>query len=47
MFESPPSKGGVAWAEYVKKWKKPDLPEMTWPPERAQTAEMVKVKRKR
>lgn len=47
MFESSPSKAGMSWAEYVRKWKKPDLPEMTWPPESAQTVEMAKLKKKR
>jgi hypothetical protein len=47
MFESSPSKGGMTWAQYVQKWNKPDLPEMTWPPEIARIAEIAKRRKKR
>ena len=46
MFEGSPSKGGMTWAKYVQKWSKPDYPKMTWPPKRAQTAELTKLKKK-
>jgi len=38
MFEGPSSKGGITWAEYTRKWGKPDLPKLTWPPEEEQEA---------
>jgi hypothetical protein len=47
MFESPRTRGGVTWDEYVRKWKKPDLPEMTWPPKSLQSTELKKLKKKR
>jgi hypothetical protein len=46
MFESSPTKGGSAWDEYIRKWGKPDYPRMTWPPRRAQLAELAKLKKK-
>jgi len=46
MFESSPSKGGMTWVEYTRKWGKPDYPKMTWPPEKAPTAGQAKLKKR-
>ena len=47
MFESPWTRGGITWDEYIRKWKKPVFPEVTWPPKSLQTAELKKLKNKR
>jgi hypothetical protein len=46
MFEIMPSEGGMSWAEYTRKWTKPDLPKMTWPPKKVQVAELAKLKKR-
>jgi hypothetical protein len=46
MFESPWTRRGVTWDEYVREWTKPDFPEVTQPPEEAQTAEVAKLRKK-
>jgi len=45
-FESPRTRGGITWEQYVRKWNESGLPEVTWPPENLQTAELEKLKRK-
>ena len=46
MFESPSTKGGISWAEYTHKWGRPDLPKLTWPPNREQAAQSEKFGKK-